>query len=81
MADEPVFIFLATYGTQADAELDYHAMKELHSGGVIGTHDPAVITRGADGKVKIHKPRTPCSASSSRRVSCSTSPSAALPVE
>jgi len=59
MADEPVFIFLATYDTQADAELDYHAVKELHSAGIIGTYDAAVITKDADGKVKVHKHEKP----------------------
>jgi hypothetical protein len=37
MADKPVVIFLATYDTQADAQLDYTAVKELHSASVIGT--------------------------------------------
>ena len=59
MSDEPIFIYLATYDTQADAELDYHAVKELHSAGVIGTYDAAVITKDADGKVKIHKHEKP----------------------
>ena len=27
MADEPVFIFLATYDAEADAELDYAAVR------------------------------------------------------
>jgi hypothetical protein len=42
MADEPVFIFLATYHREADAQLDYAALKEPHSAGVIGTYDAAV---------------------------------------
>ena len=59
MSDEPIFIFLATYDTEADAKLDYDAVKELHSAGVIGTYDAAVITKDADGKVKIHKHEKP----------------------
>ena len=59
MSDEPVFLFLATYDTEADAKLDYDAVKELHSAGVIGTYDAAVITKDADGKVKIHKHEKP----------------------
>ncbi|HET6494753.1 MAG TPA: DUF1269 domain-containing protein [Thermoleophilia bacterium] len=55
MADEPLFLFLATYGDEADARLDYEAIKELHSAGAIGTYDAAVITKDADGKVKVHK--------------------------
>ena len=34
-------------------------MKELHSLGVIGTHDAAVITKDADGKVKVSKHEKP----------------------
>ena len=59
MSDEPIFIFLATYDTEDDAKLDYDAVKELHSAGVIGTYDAAVITKDADGKIKIHKHEKP----------------------
>ena len=59
MSDEPIFIFLATYDTEDDAKLDYDAVKELHSAGVIGTYDAAIITKDADGKVKIHKHEKP----------------------
>ena len=59
MSDEPVFIYLATYDTEADAKLDYGAVKELHSAGVIGTYDAAIITKDADGKVKVHKHEKP----------------------
>ena len=55
MTDEPVFLFLATYDTEADARLDYEAVKELHALGVVGTYDAAVITKDADGKVKVSK--------------------------
>jgi len=57
--DEPVFIFLATYDTEADAQLDHAAVKELHSAGVIGAYDAAVITKHADGKVKVHEQEKP----------------------
>ena len=59
MADEPVFIFPATYHTEADAQLDYAAVKELHSAGVIGTYDAAVVTKDADGQVNVHKREKP----------------------
>lgn len=55
MADEPLFLYIATYGDQADAWLDYEAVKDLHALGAIGTYDAAVVTREADGKVKVHK--------------------------
>ena len=59
MADEPVFIFLATFDTQADAQLDYSAVKELHSAGVIGAYDAAAVTKDADGQVQVHKRERP----------------------
>jgi uncharacterized membrane protein len=55
MADEPMFLFLATYTDEADAWLDYEAVKDLHALNVIGTYDAAVITKDAEGKVKVHK--------------------------
>jgi hypothetical protein len=51
MADEPVFIFLATYNAEADAQLDHATVKELHSAGVIGTYDTAAVTKDADGVI------------------------------
>jgi uncharacterized membrane protein len=59
MADEPVFLYLATYDTEADARLDYEAVLELHALGAIGTYDAAVITKDADGKVSVSKHEKP----------------------
>jgi len=59
MADEPVVIFLATFDTQADAQLDYTAVKELHAAGVIGAYDAAAVTKDADGQVQVHKREKP----------------------
>ena len=48
--------FAAAYPTLADAEADYDAVKSLYyDNGIADTFDAAVITRGADGKVKIVK--------------------------
>jgi uncharacterized membrane protein len=55
MADEPLFLFIATYDDEADAWLDYEAVKDLHALGAIGTYDAAVVTKDDDGKVKVHK--------------------------
>jgi uncharacterized membrane protein len=55
MADEPLFLFIATYGDEADAWLDYEAVKDLHAMDVIGTYDAAVVTKDDEGKVKVHK--------------------------
>ena len=59
MADRPVFVFLAAYDNAADAELDYEAVFELHAAGVIGTFDAAVVEKGEDGKVHVHKTEKP----------------------
>ena len=59
MADQPVFVFLAAYDRAVDAELDYEAVYELHAAGVIGTFDAAVVEKGEDGKVHVHKTEKP----------------------
>jgi uncharacterized membrane protein len=59
MADQPVFVFLAAYDAIPDAELDYEAVFELHAAGVIGTFDAAVVEKGEDGKVRVHKTEKP----------------------
>jgi len=59
MSDQPVFVFLAAYDNIPDAELDYEAVFELHAAGIIGTFDAAVVEKGEDGKVKVHKTEKP----------------------
>jgi len=59
MADEPVFLYLATYDSVADAQFDYEAVKELHKDHVIGTYDAAVITKDAHGHVHVSKHEKP----------------------
>ena len=55
-----MFVFIGTYGSTADAQLDYDAVKELHSSGVIGTYDAAVVEKDAEGKVHVvHKREKP----------------------
>jgi uncharacterized membrane protein len=58
MADQPVFLYLATYDDIADAELDYEAVFDLHAAGVIGTFDAAVVEKQGD-KVHVHKTEKP----------------------
>ena len=55
MADEPVFVFLATYTEEASARDDLEELRVLHARGLVGTYDAAVITRDDDGKVHVHK--------------------------
>lgn len=59
MADEPVFLYLAAYDSEADARLDYDALLELHALGAVGTYDAALVAKGADGKVHVHKHEKP----------------------
>jgi uncharacterized membrane protein len=59
MADEPVFLYIASYDSEEDAREDYEVLKELHAGGVVGTYDAALVTKDADGKVHVHKHEKP----------------------
>jgi uncharacterized membrane protein len=58
-ADEPVFLYLATYDTEADAQSDFEAVTALHKDHTIGTYDAAVITRDAHGHVHVSKHEKP----------------------
>jgi uncharacterized membrane protein len=62
MADKTnktVVVYVATYTSLDDAKADYGAVKQLHSAGIIGTYDAAVISKDAAGKVKIIKTEKP----------------------
>ena len=58
MADtqsQNVFVFIGSYSSVDDAEMDYTAVKQLYSDGVIDTYDAAVINKDADGNVHVSK--------------------------
>ena len=59
MSDNPVFLYLAAYDSEDDARLDYDALLELHAAGVVGTYDAALVIKGEDGKVHVHKHEKP----------------------
>jgi uncharacterized membrane protein len=59
MADEPLFLYIAAYDKESDAREDYDVLKELHSDGVVGSYDAALVTKDADGKVHVHKHEKP----------------------
>ena len=59
MADEPVFLYIAGYDSEAAAREDYEVLLELHAAGVVGTYDAALVTKDADGKVHVHKHEKP----------------------
>jgi uncharacterized membrane protein len=59
MADEPVFLYLATYTSEADAQADFEAVKALHKDHMIGTYDAAVVTKDEHGGVHVSKHEKP----------------------
>ncbi len=59
MADEPVFLYLATYDSEADAQFDFEAVKALHKDHMLGTYDAAVVTKDAHGHVHVGKHEKP----------------------
>ena len=59
MAKPPVFLYLATFESKDDADAAYRHIKELHSAGVVGTYDAAVVSKDANGKVKLGKDEKP----------------------
>jgi uncharacterized membrane protein len=59
MNDRPMFLFAGVYDNVAEAEDDYAAVKALHSANLIGSYDSAIITKDADGKVKVTKTEKP----------------------
>lgn len=59
MGADGVFVFVGTYPDAESAEADYDVVKELHSSGVIGTYDAAVVDKDERGKVHVHKHEKP----------------------
>lgn len=56
MALDTFIVLAASYPAEDDAIADYQAVHDLYvTSGLIDTYDAAVITRGADGKVKVVK--------------------------
>ena len=54
-----VFVFIASYGSVDDAQMDYTAVKQLYHDGVIDTYDGAVVEKDADGNVHVSKHEKP----------------------
>jgi uncharacterized membrane protein len=56
LAVDTFLVYVGVYDNPADADLDYEAVKDLHTkAGLIDAYDAAVVERRADGKVKITK--------------------------
>ena len=60
MADnQNVFVFIASYGSVDDAEMDYTAVQQLYIDGAIDTYDAAVVQKDIDGNVHVSKHEKP----------------------
>jgi uncharacterized membrane protein len=57
--DKTVVVYVATYKSLDDAKVDYEAVKQLHSAGIIGTYDAAIVSKDATGKVAVTKTEKP----------------------
>ena len=57
--NDRVFVYVGVYDDPDAAVADYDAVRDLHSTGVVGTYDAAVVDREADGKVHVHKHEKP----------------------
>jgi len=57
--NQNVFVFIASYGSEDDALMDYEAVKQLYHDGVIDTYDAAVVEKDAEGNVHVHKHEKP----------------------
>jgi len=57
--NKTVVVYVASYPNLNDANTDYAAVRQLYRDGVIGVYDAAVVSKGADGKVKIHTTEKP----------------------
>jgi len=57
--NEKVVVYIASYPNVDDANADYAMVKELYRDGAIGLYDAAVISKTANGRVKIHRTEKP----------------------
>jgi uncharacterized membrane protein len=55
---DSTFIYVATYQDEVAAQDDYQVVKDLHSGGLVGAYDAAVVTKDSRGKVHENKDET-----------------------
>jgi uncharacterized membrane protein len=56
---KPMFFYVGVYDNTVDADADYEAIKALHAGNAIGSYDSAIISKQADGTVKVNKTEKP----------------------
>lgn len=56
---KPMFFYVGVYDDPSDAEADYAAVRALHSGDIIGSYDAAIISKDAQGRVRVSKTEKP----------------------
>jgi uncharacterized membrane protein len=59
MSGKPMFFYIGVYDGLEGAEEDYASVKALHHGNIIGSYDSAIISKDAEGKVKVSKTEKP----------------------
>src|SRR5262249_25403463 len=59
MADNSLFVYVATYSNVEDARLNYGDVQQLYKDGLIGIYDAAVINKDVDGTVHVSKHEKP----------------------
>jgi uncharacterized membrane protein len=59
MAEKPMFFFTGVYDDLAGAEADYATVKALHDADDMGSYDAAIVTKHADGRVRVTKSEKP----------------------
>lgn len=59
MSAKPMFFYAAVYDDVSGADADYETIKALYAGDAIGSYDSAIISKQADGKVKVTKTEKP----------------------
>jgi uncharacterized membrane protein len=52
---DELFVYIGTYPDEMAARADYEIVKDLHTVGVVGSYDAAVIPKEPNGKVHVNK--------------------------
>jgi uncharacterized membrane protein len=59
MANDSLFVYVATYKKVEEAKLDYSDVRQLYKDGIIGVYDAAIINRDIDGTVHVNRQEKP----------------------
>lgn len=55
MADKPMIVSVSTYPNTTDAQSDFDSVMSMHKEGELGHVAAAILTKDAQGKLKIHR--------------------------